>query len=163
MLRAHRLKKRTLVATVMSNLGLETHLKGIGVKLELQQYDFPIWTERRTAGDFDLDFASLSQDPSPTGLTQSWTCNGGNNVARYCDPLVDSLVERAVLGRGDPAEHWHAVLRQIEADAPAVFLYAPTYVYAVNRRFRNVSLSPVSSWLQLREWSVAPASSTPGR
>jgi peptide/nickel transport system substrate-binding protein len=142
---------------------IQEELRGIGIRLELQQYDFPIWTERRTAGDFDVDFASLSQDPSPTGLTQSWTCNGGNNVARYCDPRVDSLIERAVLGRGDPGEHWHAVLRQIEADAPAVFLYAPTYVYAVNRRFRNVSLSPVSSWLQLREWSVAPASSTPSR
>ena len=42
-------------------------------------------------------------------------------------------------------------------------LYAPTYVYAVNRRFRNVSLSPVSSWLLLREWSVAPPSPTPSR
>jgi peptide/nickel transport system substrate-binding protein len=142
---------------------IQEQLRGIGITLELQQYDFPVWTERRTAGDFDLDFVSLSQDPSPTGLTQSWTCNGGNNVARYCDPRVDSLVERAVLGRGDPAEHWHAVLRQIEADAPAVFLYAPTYVYAVNRRFRSVSLSPVSSWLLLREWSVAPPSSTPSR
>jgi peptide/nickel transport system substrate-binding protein len=142
---------------------IQEQLRGIGIRLELQQYDFPIWTERRTAGDFDLDFAALSQDPSPTGLTQSWTCNGGNNVARYCDPRVDSLIEQAVLGRGDPAEHWHAVLRRIEADAPAVFLYAPTYVYAVNRRFRNVSLSPVSSWLLLREWSVAPASPAPSR
>ena len=142
---------------------IQEQLRGIGIRLELQQYEFPVWTERRTAGDFDLDFVSLSQDPSPTGLSQSWTCNGGNNVARYCDPRVDSLIEQAVLGRGDPAERWHAVLRQIEADAPAVFLYAPTYVYAVSRRFRNVSLSPVSSWLLLREWSVAPASSTPSR
>jgi peptide/nickel transport system substrate-binding protein len=142
---------------------IQEQLRGIGIRLELQQYDFPIWTERRTAGDFDVDFAALSHDPSPTGLTQSWTCNGGNNVARYCDPRVDSLIEQAVLGRGDPAEHWHGVLRQIEADASAVFLYAPTYVYAVNRRFRNVSLSPVSSWLLLREWSVAPASPTPSR
>jgi peptide/nickel transport system substrate-binding protein len=142
---------------------IQEQLRGIGIRLELQQYDYPVWTERRTAGDFDLDFAALSQDPSPTGISQSWTCNGGNNVARYCDPRVDSLIEQAVLGRGDPAQHWHAVLRQIEADAPAVFVYAPTYVYAVNRRFRNVSLSPVSSWLLLREWSVAPASSTPSR
>jgi peptide/nickel transport system substrate-binding protein len=142
---------------------IQEQLRGIGIRLELQQYEFPVWNERRTAGDFDVDFVSLSQDPSPTGLTQSWTCNGGNNVARYCDSRVDSLIDQAVLGRGDPAQHWHAVLRQIEADAPAVFLYAPTYVYAVNRRFRNVSLSPVSSWLLLREWSVAPASSTPSR
>jgi peptide/nickel transport system substrate-binding protein len=142
---------------------IQEQLRGIGIRLELQQYDFPVWTERRMAGDFDLDLASLSQDPSPAGLTQSWTCDGGNNVARYCDPRVDSLIEQAVLGRGDPAQDWHAVLRQIEADAPAVFLYAPTYVFAVSRRFRNVSLNPVSSWLLLREWSVAPAPSTPSR
>jgi peptide/nickel transport system substrate-binding protein len=142
---------------------VQEQLRGIGIKVELQQYDFAVWSERRTSGDFDIDFAGLSQDPSPTGLTQSWSCNGGNNVARYCNPTVDSLIGMAVLGRGDPAKHWHAVLRQIEADAPAVFLYAPTYVYAVSRRFRNVTLSPVSSWLLLREWSVAPASSAPAR
>jgi peptide/nickel transport system substrate-binding protein len=141
---------------------IQEQLRGIGIKVELQQLDFALWSERRTAGDFDIDFTGASQDPSPTGLTQSWTCNGGNNVARYCNPRVDSLIDMAVVGRGDPAEHWHAVLRQIEADAPAVFLYAPTYVFAVSRRFQNVTLSPVSSWLLLREWSVAPASSARG-
>jgi peptide/nickel transport system substrate-binding protein len=140
---------------------IQEQLRGIGIRLELQQFEFPIWAERRTAGDFDLDFASVSQDPSPTGLTQSWTCDGGINVAHYCNPRVDSLIQQAALARGDAAQRWHAVLSQIEADAPAVFLYAPAYVFAVNRRFRNVSLSPVSSWLLLREWSVEPASATP--
>jgi peptide/nickel transport system substrate-binding protein len=135
---------------------IQEQLRGVGIRLEVQQYDFPVWSERRTAGDFDVDFLGLSQDPSPTGLTQSWTCRGGNNAARYCNPRVDSLMEEAVLGQGDPAQLWNSVLRQIEADAPAVFLYAPTYVYVVSRRFQNVSISPVSSWSQLREWSVAP-------
>jgi peptide/nickel transport system substrate-binding protein len=136
---------------------LQEQLRGIGIKLELQQSEGSIWNERRAAGDFDIDFSAVTQDPSPSGLTQSWSCKGGNNVSRYCNPRVDSLMDRAVLGQGDPAQHWHAVLRQIEADVPAVFLYAPTYVYAVKRRFRNVSLNPVSSWLLLREWEVAPA------
>jgi peptide/nickel transport system substrate-binding protein len=142
---------------------IQEQLRGVGIKLELQQLESTVWNERRTAGDFDVDFAGVSQDPSPAGLSQSWACNGGNNVARYCNPRVDSLMDQAVLGQGDPAQHWHAVLRQIEADAPAVFLYALTYVYAVNRRIRNVSLSPLSSWLLLREWSVDPASPTPRR
>jgi peptide/nickel transport system substrate-binding protein len=142
---------------------IQEQLRAVGIRIELQQYEFPVWSERRTAGDFDLDFAGLSQDPSPAGLTQSWSCKGGNNIARYCNPRLDSLMEEAELGRGNPAQQWNAVLRQIEADAPAVFLYAPTYVYAVNRRFQNVSLNPVSSWSMLREWSVAPATSTPSR
>ena len=52
-----------------------------------------------------------------------------------------------------PADAWREVLRQIEADAPAIFLYAPTYVYAVKRRFRDVTITPASSWQLLREWS----------
>ena len=44
-------------------------------------------------------------------------------------------MQKAILGRGDPAETWIEALRQIEEDAPATFLYAPTFVYAVNRRF----------------------------
>jgi hypothetical protein len=63
-------------------------------------------------------------------------------------------MEQAVLGRGDPGEAWVAALRQIEADAPAAFLYAPTNMYAVSRRFRNVSITPTSSWLLLRDWST---------
>lgn len=135
---------------------IQEQLRQAGVRIELQQFEGPIWNERRAAGNFDIDFSAVSQDPTPSGLTQAWTCAGGSNVGRYCSPRVDSLIERAVLGRGDPAKTWVAVLRQIEADAPATFLYAPAYVYAVKRRFRNVTISPISSWLLVHQWSTDP-------
>lgn len=133
----------------------QEQLRQIGVDLQLQQLEFPLWIERRTAGKFDIDFAGTVQDPSPSGLSQAWSCAGGTNVAKYCNPRVDSLLEHAVLhvAKGNPAEPWMAVLRQIEADAPAAFLYAPYYVYAVKRRFRNVTITPASSWQLLRAWS----------
>jgi peptide/nickel transport system substrate-binding protein len=137
----------------MSLLAQE-QLRQLGIKLELQSLEFPVWAERHSAGNFDIDFTSTVQDPSPAGLTQAWTCNGGSNVAKYCDPRVDSLMDRAVLGQGDSGQNWVAALRQIENDAPAAFLYAPTYVYAVKRSFRDVRISPVSSWILLREWSA---------
>ncbi len=135
----------------------QEQLRRIGLNLQVQPLEFPLWMERRTAGKFDIDFAGTVQDPSPSGLTQAWSCTGGTNVAKYCNPRVDSLLERAVFHRveGDPAQPWIAVLRQIEADAPATFLYAPYYVYAVKRRFRNVTITPASSWQLLREWSDA--------
>jgi peptide/nickel transport system substrate-binding protein len=134
---------------------VQEQLRQLGVRLELQQLDFPVWAERRNAGRFDIDFSATVQDPSPSGLTQGWSCAGGTNVAKYCNPKVDSLLDSAVLGRGgqDPAQAWSAVLRQIEADAPATFLYAPSYVYAVKRRFSNVTITPASSWQLLRLWS----------
>jgi peptide/nickel transport system substrate-binding protein len=136
---------------------IQEQLRQLGLALELQQLEFPLWIERRTSGHFDIDFAGTVQDPSPSGLTQAWTCGGGTNVAKYCDSRVDSLLEVAVRGRakGNPGEPWFAALRQIEDDAPATFLYAPFYVYAVRRHYRNVSIMPASSWMLLREWSDA--------
>jgi peptide/nickel transport system substrate-binding protein len=135
---------------------VQEQLRHLGVAVELRQFEFPVYSQRRSAGAFDLDFSAASQDPSPSGLTQSWACDGGSNVAHYCSPRVDSLFQLAMEGQGDVAGTWHAALRQIEEDAPAVFLYAPTYVYAVNRRFTNVTIRPESAWLALWRWSVTP-------
>ena len=136
-------------------LQIQEQLRRVGVRLELEQLEGPVWNERRNAGRFDIDFSAVSQDPSPSGLSQSWSCGGRTNVAHYCDPGVDSLLDAAALATENAGPAWHGVLRRIEADAPAVFLYAPNYLYAVHRRFTNVRIRPESSWLALREWSVA--------
>jgi peptide/nickel transport system substrate-binding protein len=138
-------------------LQVQEQLRQIGVRLELERLEGPVWNERRTAGRFDIDFSASSQDPSPTGLSQGWSCDGGTNVAHYCDRTVDSLLEVAARATDGAGEAWHAVLRRIEADAPAVFMYAPSYLYAVHRRFTNMRIRPESSWSALREWTVAAA------
>jgi ABC-type transport system substrate-binding protein len=125
--------------------------------LELVQVDGPTWMERRNAGKFDIDFAAATQDPSPSGLVQSWSCTGSSNVARYCDPVVDSLLERAIFARDDSRSAWHEALRRIEADVPATFLYSQTYAFVVNRRFSEVVIRPESSWISVWQWKVGPA------
>ena len=137
------------------SLLIQEQLRPLGIQIEVQQLEIPVWNERRSAGDFDVDFGAVTQDPSPSGLTQSWSCSGGSNVAGYCNREVDSLMQKAILAQGDPSEFWIAVLRQMEADTPATFLYAMNYVYAVNRRFKNVTIAPHSSWLMIRKWSAA--------
>jgi peptide/nickel transport system substrate-binding protein len=133
---------------------VQEQLRQVGIRIELERLEGAVWTERRDAGRFDVDFSATSQDPSPTGLSQGWSCQGGTNVARYCDPAVDSLLDAATRATDRAGEAWQAVLRRIEADAPAVFMYAPSYMYAVHRRFTNVRIRPESSWLALREWAV---------
>jgi ABC-type transport system substrate-binding protein len=136
---------------------IQEQYRRLGIRVNLAQSEFPVWLERRDAGDFDIDFSSTTQDPSPSGLTQSWSCVGGLNRAHYCDPEVDSLTTLAIATQGDARTIWHRVLQRIEQDAPAAFIYAPTYVYAVNRRYRDVTIRPESSWISLWRWSVAPA------
>ncbi|HKT60773.1 MAG TPA: ABC transporter substrate-binding protein [Gemmatimonadales bacterium] len=135
----------------------QEQLRQIGIRVELVAVEFSLYNERRSEGRFDIDFAATLQDPSPTGLTQGWSCAGGpgTNVARYCDPQVDSLIEAATFATTDVQQAWHAVLRRIEADAPAVFMYAPTFQAVVDRRFGNVRIRPESLWLGLRQWTVS--------
>jgi len=135
---------------------IQEQLRRVGIRIELVRLEGPVWSERRSRGDFDIDFSSLTQDPTPSGLTQGWSCRGGTNVAGYCDPVVDSLMERAIAARtGAEAERlWREVLRRIEEDAPAAFIYAPSYVFAVSRRLAHVTLRPESAWLRLWEWKV---------
>ena len=90
---------------VASRVALGTQMQeawrrlGIGAALDVVERN--IYVERRNAGRFDLELSASSQDPTPSGLVQSWTCAGigGSNVSHYCDPKVDSLLARA--GRGD--------------------------------------------------------------
>jgi ABC-type transport system substrate-binding protein len=125
------------------------------------QLDGPVWNERREAGAFDVDFSGTMQDPTPSGLAQGWSCAGTTNVAKYCDPVVDSLLERAMRGGEEPARAWHEVLRRIEESSPATFLYSALNLYGVHRRYENVSIRPLSSWSALWRWSVR--SGEPGR
>jgi peptide/nickel transport system substrate-binding protein len=138
---------------------IQEQYRQLGVRVDLAQFEFPVYLERRDAGDFDIDFSSTTQDPSPSGLTQSWTCAGGTNRAHYCDPMVDSMITRALASQGDTRTLWRQVLQRIEQGAPAAFIYAPTYVYAVNRRYRDVTIRPESSWISLWRWSVGPVAS----
>jgi peptide/nickel transport system substrate-binding protein len=149
---------------IRRQLGLlvQEQLRQLGITIEVQQYDYPVFSERRTAGRFDIDFSGASQDPSPTGLTSSWSCGGAGNVAHYCDPAVDSLFERASRGGANVTDIWRAALTRIEEDAPAAFMYAPLYVYAVNRRFTNVTIRPESSWLALWQWTIGGAQAPKG-
>jgi len=132
----------------------QEQLRQVGVRIDLVRVDFPVWLERHNAGDFDIDFSAASQDPSPSGLVHSWTCGGPGNVGGYCDPGADSLLQQAIASPKADGPLWHRFLRRVEDDVPAAFIYTNSFVFGVNRRYRNVTIRPESSWSALWRWSA---------
>ncbi len=130
----------------------------IGIQLLLEPLDIPVFIERRNAGKFDLDFYSTNQDPTPAGLTQSWSCAApsSSNAGHYCNPSVDSLIALATVAPKDPGRLYREAVRRIAEDVPAIFIAAQVPVVAVHRRFTNVSLRPESIWANLWLWRVRP-------
>ena len=139
---------------------VQEQLRQVGITLELIGLEGAIWFERRGQRNFDIDFSAATMDPSPSGIQQSWTCAaiGGSNVGYYCNPRVDSLLERAIFGTGDGLTTWQAVLETIEYDAPAAFIYSPPAIFGVSRRLGNVELVPSAFWLDLWRWTVSDGS-----
>ena len=131
---------------------VQEQLRQVGVRLELVRVEPAVWLERRAAGHFDIDFSSASQDPSPSGLVFSWTCEGPGNAGGYCDPAADSLLYHAMASPGADRRPWHQFLRRVEESAPAAFLYSQTFVFGVHRRFPEVTIRPESSWSALWRW-----------
>jgi peptide/nickel transport system substrate-binding protein len=137
----------------------------IGVAVDLETSDFSAYQARRKSGQWDLDVSAAFQDASPATLVQSWSCQaartaGSSNVAHWCDPVFDSLVQAAITA-SDPVRGWRAALQRMAADHPAIFLAAPVDLVALSKRYDNVSILPVRPWLSMWQWRVRPGAALP--
>ncbi|HSB53670.1 MAG TPA: peptide ABC transporter substrate-binding protein [Gemmatimonadales bacterium] len=135
---------------------LQEAYRGLGIELRIDVAEQAVYIERHDAGRFDLDFYGAGQDPSPSGLTQTWTCAGfgGSNVSHYCNPVVDSLIARATVVQSGAPAMWRDALRRMADDYPAIFMAALVSTYAVHRRFENVRVVPGAPWSAVWQWGV---------
>ena len=141
---------------------MQAQFREIGVKLNVQLVDGSVFLERRNSGQFDIDMSSANLDPTPSGWIWSWSCDGSGKprrgVGSYCNPRIDSLLERANSAR-DPVPYFRQILGIIQEDVPAIFLAAPSMVVAVDERFSHRPFRAETPWLSLREWRVRPGNS----
>ena len=139
---------------------IQAMLRAIGVRIELNRLDGPVYGDRRNKGEFDAEIAGTALDPTPSGLVQSWSCAGigpgGSNVGSTCNPRFDTALKQASRAAGDATSTWKAAIAALQADNPAVFLFSPAQVVVLHQRYRNVSVRADLAWSDLWRWSVDP-------
>ena len=129
---------------------LQERWRLVGAEVTVTAVDFPVFQERLGKGEFDSYIGAWLDEPSPRGLADQWTAAGIGilNYGRYNNPAFDRLFHEA-LGAADlltARRAWRAALDTLNADAPALFLYAPVNVAAVSRRVQGFTIDPYS-WL----------------
>jgi ABC-type transport system substrate-binding protein len=118
-----------------------------------------VFQERLGQGSFDSYIGAWLDEPTPRGLADQWSRSGwaAINYGRYANPVFDSLLGAA--GSESGVERASALYRQamdtLNADAPAIFLYAPANTAVAARRMENVEIDPYSWASGLREWRAA--------
>jgi ABC-type transport system substrate-binding protein len=140
---------------------LQAMWQAVGAAVTVTAVDFPLFQERLGAGQFDSYIGAWLDEPSPRGLADQWTRAGWDvlNYGHYANPAFDALFARAT--RTSDVSAARALYRQamdtLNADAPAIFLYAPVNVAVVSRRLEHVEIAPFSWISGLRDWSAGPA------
>ena len=130
----------------------------VGIPATVTVVDFPVFQERLAKGRFDSYIGAYLDEPSPRGLADQWTRAGWGvlNHGHYANPVFDSLLARASR-EADPAlarKRWSEAMDTLNADAPAIFLYAPANAAVVHRRLEGVELDPYSWISGLAEWKI---------
>ena len=137
---------------------VQAQWKAAGVDGVVTLVDFPVMQQRIGEGNFDAFVGAWLDEPSPRGLAGQWSRSGWAdlNYGHYYNRVLDSLLLGA--GRasdpGEAARLYRAALDTLNADAPAMFLFAPTSIAAVSRRLEQVTINPYS-WLSgLPRWQL---------
>jgi peptide/nickel transport system substrate-binding protein len=122
-------------------------LQALGVEMRIERLDWPTLWQRLKDGRFEAAFSGFLPNPDPDamyGMLHSSQIGSGQNYAAFRDASVDSWLEE---GRRtlDP-EHRVALYRRIEArlaeTEPYSFLFAPSVLAALSRRFDGIEPSP---------------------
>jgi ABC-type transport system substrate-binding protein len=133
----------------------------VGVTATVTTVDFPVFQERLAKGRFDSYIGAYLDEPSPRSLAEQWSRSGWGalNYGHYANPVFDSLLG-AASREGDVTaarRRWREAMDTLNADAPAIFLYALANNAVVQRRLENVQLDPYSWASGLPEWKIDPA------
>lgn len=84
----------------------------------------------------------------------------GLNIALYANITVDGLLEsaRTVSEESERVEKFRKFNEEISNDIPAVFIYAPDFIYVVPKKINNIQLglitTPSERFLNIHEWYI---------
>ena len=139
---------------------MQEQFKTLGVQMDLDQVDDNAARAHMDNHDFDALMGAFSNDPSPSGVRQTWgtdgIAEGGQNFLRYSNKRFDTLLDSAT-SSFDPAKMKSYASRAFQTvidDAPAIFLYDITLVYGVNRRITMAPTRTDEYWANLADWSI---------
>ena len=148
-------KTANLLKDQWAKIGAKVNVKTPPVAEIQQNYIHPREYEALLFGEV------LGGDPDPFAFWHSsQRKDPGLNLALYSSEEVDTLLEegRTNLDPDVRAEKYRRFQEIIVDDVPAIFLYSPTYLYAVNRKIQGIELKnvvlPSERFCDVENWYI---------
>ncbi len=127
---------------------IQDQLGQIGVNVKIRAGEYAGFEPDMLAGNFDAALLSRGYTvdiPDPGGfLVSDYGCDGTYNIAHYCDPATDALIDAAAVEEDIDARHgaYAEVAEKLQAEAASIFLVHETLVEAARSNVTGVVVDP---------------------
>jgi len=146
---------------------IQEQLRQAGVKVDIEQLDFPVLVEKERKRTFDAAMGQWNTQPSPGAARGSWGTAGsrassGGNYGSYENRVFDAYVDSA-LASFDPAarkSYFTKAYETIIEDAPAIWLAEPRPTVGYNARLHLGPLRSDAWWAHIPDWWVSASQKT---
>ena len=140
---------------------LQEQLRQAGVKVDVDQLDFPAFNDRLRKRAFDVVIGGLQTQPSPGSVRQTWGTLGsrarnGQNHGSYESPVFDAYIDSALAAPDIPARRalFTKAYETIVQDAPAIWLAEPIPTVGYHQRLQLAYMRPDAWWAKIPEWWI---------
>jgi peptide/nickel transport system substrate-binding protein len=139
---------------------IQDQLGQLGVKVKIRSGEYPALEPDMLSGEFDASLLSrgyLVDVADPGGyLLSDWTCEGGYNIAHYCDPETDQQIQDAVAIEDTQArnEAYAEIAEKLQSDAASVFLLHEHGVWGTRSDVSNFQAHPLDLYVLTADLSL---------
>jgi peptide/nickel transport system substrate-binding protein len=127
---------------------IQDQLSQLGVEVKIRSAEYTAVEPDMLSGEFDAALLSrgyLVDVADPGGYFRSdWTCEGGYNIAHYCDPETDQLIADATAIEDAAARNdaYAEIAEKLQSEAASVFLIHEHGVYGTAADVENFEPHP---------------------
>ncbi len=129
---------------------IQEQLRKIGVTVKIKPGEYASFEPALLEGDFDavlLARGYLVDLGDPAGfLSSDYTCDGGYNIAHYCDEETDALIKEAAVTEETEARQalYADVAERLQEQAAGVYLVHNTAVSGVRSEVDGYEIHPMN-------------------
>jgi peptide/nickel transport system substrate-binding protein len=131
------------------------NLKAVGLKVQVQKYDFPTHMQKGAKHEFDLMFLGLPYQIDPDVTTFYYT-NAPYNFAGYSNPELDELLMQ---GKSEPKPEnrkgiYNKVQEILHEDLPTITLYTDYQMGAVSKKVKVGEPKQFGMFYNVKDWEI---------
>ena len=139
---------------------IQDQLAQIGVEVKIKTGEYASFEPDMLSGNFDAALLSrgyLIDLGDPSGyLLSDYTCDGSYNIAHYCDPATDAMINKAAKTEDADARHelYAQIAAKLQNEAASVFLVHESLTTAVSSDLKNFETHPLNFYVLTADLSI---------